>query len=84
MELTLTLPQQPFIMDSPGRVAEKIRLYAAVGMYLSGEISIGAACELAGIDRIRFAEFLKERDIPLQTQTPDELEAEYHRLIAEA
>lgn len=82
MEVTLTLPKQPFLMDSPNRIADKIRLYAAVGMYLAGEVSIGAACELAGIDRLSFAAFLKERDIPLQTQSPEELEAEYQRLIA--
>ena len=54
-----------------------MRLYAALGMYQGGELSIGAACELAGVDRYVFLDFSKRKGIILQTQTPKELEAEY-------
>ena len=81
MEVTLTLPPQQFLMESPADLAEKIRLYSAVTMYQIGELSIGAACEVAGVDHYRFLDFLHQHNIPLQTQTPDELEAEYLALI---
>jgi predicted HTH domain antitoxin len=76
MEVTITLPSSQFIADSPERIASKIRLYAALGMYQTGELPIGAACELAGVDRYVFLNLLKREDINLRTQTPTELEAE--------
>lgn len=81
MNITLSLPQQQFLLDSPEQVAQKIKLYAAVGLYQTGELSIGAACEVANVDYYWFLEFLKKHNIPLQTQTPDELEAEFQTLI---
>jgi len=83
MEVTITLPPSQFIADSPERIAAKIRLYAAFGMYQTGELSIGAACELAGVDRYVFLDLLKREDINLRTQTPEELEAEFHLLTKE-
>lgn len=83
MEVTITLPSSQFIADSPERIASKIRLYAAVGMYQTGELSIGAACELAGVDRYVFLDLLKREGIALRTQTPAELEAEFGFLTKE-
>lgn len=80
MEVTLTLPKQSFITSSVAQVTEKIKLYAALGMYQTGELSIDAACELAELDRYVFLDQLKRKGITLQTQTPNEIEAEYRRL----
>ena len=81
MDVTITLPSFQFIADSPEQAASKIRLYAALGMYQSGELSIGAACELAAIDRYVFLALLKQEGIPVKTQTPEELEAEFQTLV---
>jgi predicted HTH domain antitoxin len=83
MEVTITLPSSQFIADSPERIASKIRLYAALGMYQTGELSIGAACELAGVDRYVFLDLLKREGIKLRTQTPAELEADFQSLTKE-
>lgn len=80
MDVTITLPEKQFLADSPERVATKIRLYAALGLYQAGELSIGAACELAGLDRYAFLELCKREGITLRTQLPDELEADFQRL----
>jgi predicted HTH domain antitoxin len=48
-------------------------------MYRAGELSIGAACELAGVDRYTFLDFCWRQGIALKTQTPDELEADFAR-----
>jgi predicted HTH domain antitoxin len=80
MQITVTLPENQFKTDIPDRIAAKIRLYAALGMYQAGELSIGAACELAGMDRYTFLETMKQKGVRLQTQTPDEIEADYRRL----
>jgi len=81
MDVILNLPAQQFMLDTPNRVAQKIKLYAAVAMYQTGELSIGAACEVANVDRYWFLDFLKQHDISLRVQTPDELEAEFEALV---
>ena len=83
MQITITVPQEPFLAEPRDSVSRKIRLYAALGMYRAEELSIGAACELAGVDRYTFLEFCRLQGVSLQTQTPNELEAEFHRFIGE-
>ena len=82
MELTLTLPKQ-FSTEPPEQMAQQIRLYAALGMYQTDSISIGAACELAGMDRFAFLEFLNQQGVEILTQTPDEFEAEWLQIQAQ-
>ena len=82
MEVTISLPEKQFIADSPERTAAKIKLYAALGLYQAGELSIGAACELAGLDRYAFLELCKREGITLRTQTSEELEAEFRQLAS--
>ncbi len=77
MQISFSLPESQFIAESPEAVTKKIRLYAALGLYQSGELSIGAASELAGMDRYEFLEFCRHEGVTLQTQTPDKLEAEF-------
>jgi predicted HTH domain antitoxin len=80
MQITISIPDKPFVAEPREGVASKIRLHAAAGLYRAGELSIGAACELAGVDRYAFLDFCKSQGVVLQTQTPAELEAEFHRL----
>lgn len=81
MQICFPLPERQFVAEPVEDVTEKVRLYAALGMYRAGELSIGAACELAGVDRYVFLEFCKREQVPLRTQTPDELEKDIHQLI---
>jgi predicted HTH domain antitoxin len=74
MQISFSLPESQFIADTPEKAVKKIRLYAALGLYQAGELSIGAASELAGLDRYAFLEFCKREGVPLQTQSPQELE----------
>ncbi|MCB0034788.1 MAG: UPF0175 family protein [Anaerolineales bacterium] len=80
MEITINLPEKQFMTESPAQVASKIQLYAAFGLYQTGEISVGAACELAGVDRYTFLALCKQHGLVLLTQTPDELEADFLNL----
>jgi predicted HTH domain antitoxin len=77
MQISFSLPENQFITESPEEATRKIRMYAALGLYQSGELSIGAASELAGVDRYTFLDFCKQEGVALQTQTPEELEAEF-------
>jgi predicted HTH domain antitoxin len=80
MQITISFSDKPFASEPKESVARKFRLYAAMGMYRAGELSIGAACELANVDRYTFIEFCKDQGITIQTQTPGELAAEFARL----
>jgi predicted HTH domain antitoxin len=76
MQISFSLPESQFITESPEEATQKIRMYAALGLYQAGELSIGAASELAGVDRYTFLEFCKREGIILHTQTLEELEAD--------
>jgi predicted HTH domain antitoxin len=79
MQISFSLPEYQFVTDSPEEATRKIRRFAALGLYLAGEVSAGAASELAGLDRYDFLEFCKRKGVILRTQTPDELEEEVRK-----
>ncbi|HEX2991158.1 MAG TPA: UPF0175 family protein [Anaerolineales bacterium] len=74
MQISFSLPETQFVTDSPEEATRKIRMFAALGLYQAGEVSVGAASELAGLDRYEFLEFCKREGVILRTQTPAELE----------
>lgn len=76
MQISFSLPESQFVTESQEEATRKIRHYAALGLYQAGELSIGAASELAGMDRYDFLDFCKREGILLHTQTPDELETD--------
>lgn len=79
MQISFSLPESQFITETLEEATRKIRLYAALGLYQSGELSIGAASELAGVDHYEFLDFCKHEGVTLHTQTPEELEAEFKK-----
>ena len=79
MQITFSLPDNQFITESPEAAVQKIRRYAALGLYKAGELSIGAASELAGMDRYDFLNFCRREGVTLRTQTPEELEADFKK-----
>ena len=83
MQITISVPERPFVAEPSDSVSARIRLHAAAGMYRAGELSIGAACELAGVDRYTFLDFCRRQGIDLRTQTPDELEADFARFTGD-
>jgi predicted HTH domain antitoxin len=83
MQISFSLPESQFVTDSPEEATRKIRMFAALGLYQAGEVSVGAASELAGLDRYEFLEFCKREGVVLRTQTPDELEEDVKKFGAE-
>ena len=82
MQISFSLPESQFVTESPVEVTRKIRMFAALGLYQAGEISVGAASELAGLDRYDFIEFCKREGVLLRTQTAEELEADLKKFGA--
>jgi predicted HTH domain antitoxin len=83
MQISFSLPESQFVTESPEEATRKIRMFAALGLYQAGEVSVGAASELAGLDRYEFLEFCKREGVALRTQTPDELEEDVKKFGAE-
>ena len=82
MQISFSLPESQFVTESPEEATRKIRMFAALGLYQAGEVSVGAASELAGLDRYEFLEFCKREGVALRTQTPDELEEDVKKFGA--
>ena len=84
MEITLKVPDQYLADYDPEEMARRIKLYAAVLMFQSEELSAGAAAELAGVDRFTFATECQKHGIPLVNYPADDLRKELKSLRTEA
>jgi hypothetical protein len=50
MQLTLEIPDQYISGQNQSQIAKQIKLYAALLMFQSEQLSRGTACEFSGID----------------------------------
>ena len=82
MEITLRVPDQYLVNEDSAELAKRIKLYAAVLMFQSHELSAGAAAELAEVDRFTFAAECQRHGIPLVDYPPEELRTEVAALRA--
>lgn len=80
MEITLNVPEQYLVDRSPAELARHIKLSAALLMFQSGELSAGAAAELAEVDRLTFAAECARRGIPVVDYPAEDLRAELDSL----
>jgi len=76
MEITLQVPEQYLVDQDPVELAKRIKLYAALLMFQTKEISAGAAAELAEVDRFTFAVECQRIGIPLVDYPVEELGAD--------
>lgn len=76
MNITVEVPEQYLLDASPAELGRRIKLYAALRMFQSGEVSAGAAAEFAGVDRLSFAAECQRHGIPLIDYPQEDLRAE--------
>lgn len=74
MQLTVEIPERFAANHDAAFMSARLKLLAALALYQSGELSLGAACELAGVDRYEFLAECKNRRLPVLTVAPQELE----------
>jgi predicted HTH domain antitoxin len=84
VEITFEVPDQYLVNHDPLELAKRIKLYAAVLMFQSEELSAGAAAELAEVDRFTFAAECRKHGIPLVSYSANDLGAELAALRTEA
>jgi predicted HTH domain antitoxin len=79
MQLTLDIPDQYIQGQTQSQTAQQIKLYAALLMFQSGQLSRGAACEFAGVDIYEFFSACKQHQISAINTTEDSIEADVIR-----
>lgn len=82
MQITLDVPSRYLVDTEAGKLGERLKLYAAILMFQAGELSAGAACELAGVDRFTFAAECKRHGVALVDYPEGELEEELNSFSA--
>jgi len=75
MQLTIELPDkfQQLNLDKSS-LAQQVRLFSALLLFQSGQISKGAACEFADVDIYTFLIACKKNNISVVNIEPDDLE----------
>ena len=79
MQLTLEIPDQYLQGQNLSQTAQQIKLYAALIMFQSGQLSRGAACEFAGIDIFDFFLACKQHHISAINTSVESIEADVLR-----
>jgi len=80
MQIVIDVPDQCFLNEGPPETGRRIKLYTALFMYQSGQLSAGAACELAEVDRYTFLAECGKHGMPAIDYEENELRDEFARL----
>ena len=80
MQIVIDMPDRYLLNVNAEEMAKQVKLYTALVMFQSGQISAGAACELAGVDRYSFLAACKKHSISAIDYEEDEIEMELERL----
>jgi hypothetical protein len=75
MQLILEIPDQYLQGHNQKQTAQQIKLYAALLMFQSGQLSRGAACKFAGVDIYDFFAACKRHQISVINAPEDSMEA---------
>ena len=79
MQLTLEIPDQYIQGKNQIQTARQIKLYAALLMFQSGQLSRGAACEFADVDIYDFFWACKQHHISTINTPAESIEADVLR-----
>jgi hypothetical protein len=74
MQITLDIPDQYLDLQNKSQTAQQIKLYAALLMFQSGQLSRGAACEFAEVNIYNFLNACKQYNISFINTTAQAIE----------
>ncbi len=80
MQIVLNIPDEYFLNVTISDMAKYLKLYTALLMFQSEQLSAGAACEFAEVDRYTFLAACKQHRINIINYEEDEIEADLERL----
>lgn len=77
MEVVVDVPERYLLDVSVNEFAGRLKLSTALLMFQAGQLSAGAACEFAGVDRYNFLDACRRYNINVVDYDPDELDADF-------
>jgi len=80
MQVVLNIPDEYFLHVTVLEMAKCLKLYTALIMFQSGQLSAGAACEFAEVDRYTFMTAGKKHRIQVIHHEEGDIEADLERL----
>lgn len=80
MQVVVNVPDQYFLDTTTGEIADRLKLHSALLMFQAGQLSAGAACEFAGIDRYALMAACKRHHINVVDYDENELEVDFENL----
>ncbi len=80
MQVVINVPDQYFLDTTVGEFARRLTLYTALFMFQAGQLSAGAACEFANVDRYTFLAACDRRNIAVIQYDEEELDTEFDQL----
>jgi predicted HTH domain antitoxin len=80
MQITISVPDEYVLNYTQQEMSRYLKLYTALLMFQSGQLSAGAACEFADIDRYSFSAACKEHHIPVIDYEEGDIDADIRNL----
>ncbi len=80
MQVVIDIPDKYFLDTTVGELTERLKLYTALLMYQKGELSSGAACEFAEVNRYTFMTACKQHNISLIDYDVDDVDSDFQAL----
>ena len=76
MQVVVDVPERYLVGTNSEDFGRQLKLYTALLMYRTGELSAGAACEFAGVDRFTFLDECKKLGITTLEANHKQLESD--------
>lgn len=83
MQIVVEIPDKYLLQSNPTELGQQLKLYTALLMFQVGQLSAGAACEFAGVDRYTFLVACKKHHIEVINYDEESLMAEFEMLKRE-
>lgn len=80
MQVVVELPDKYSVEGSSAEIGAELKLSTALLKYRNGQLSAGAACEFAGVDRYAFLAACQRYGVPTIDYEPEVLSAELEDL----
>jgi len=83
MQVIVNLPDRFFLDASTKDIVGRLKLYTALVMFQTGQLSAGSACEFADVDRYVFLAACKQHNIAVIDYNEADLEADFEEMKRE-
>jgi hypothetical protein len=80
MQIVIDIPDHYLVNQNLSQLTQQLKLWMALLLFRSGQLSRGAACELANVDFYTFLTACQDHHLSVINSSPEDLEAEWARI----